>query len=79
MSVQSSESDGRGVSRTRRESCDTDENSEAIDILAIWILEDISAVAKSFGVAPMCILNAVLDRVQSEAPFFARRSAKAGR
>lgn len=79
MSVEAGESDGRSIPRTRRKSCGTDETSEAIDLLAIWILEDINTVARSFGIETMDILKAVLDRVQSEAPLFARRSAKAGR
>lgn len=72
-------SDGRDFSGARRKSCGSDETSQAIDILALWIVEDINAVAKSFHIETMVILNAVLDRVQSEAPPLGRRSAKTGR
>lgn len=47
--------------------------SEAIDLLVVWVLEDIEAVANSLGIELRSILKDALERVQSEAPFFARR------
>ena len=76
MSGEINELGCKGVSRAQLKSCRSDESdySEAIDLLAVWILEDINAVAKSFGVELTGILKDTLDRVQTGAPSFARQS-----
>lgn len=62
----------RGTSNVQSMSCGSEENnlSEAIDLLAVWVLEDVDAVAKSFGVRLTTLLDELQDRVRAEAPLF---------
>lgn len=52
--------------------CNNDEGdcSEAVDLLTVWVLEDVNAVAKSFGVGLTTLLDKLQDRVRAEAPLF---------
>jgi len=41
--------------------------SEAVDISAAWIMEDVEAVAKSFGVESRKLLRDTLESLRAEA------------
>lgn len=61
------EPEGKRTSRLEASSCGGNESAyaEAIDLLATWILEDIRAVANSFGVEMTRIREDALARVKS--------------
>lgn len=72
MSSEFREPGAKGAPQARVKSCGKDESGypEAVGLLAVWILEDIQAIAESYGVERTSLIQDVLDRVQRDVAFF---------
>ena len=68
MPSKSSEANGVSNSSVQVKSWGKDDGDcpGAVDILAVWIAEDVMAFAKSLGVDPAGVLKEAVERIQSE-------------